>query len=69
MKCALVGSRYFAASVFDALRNEEGLQFTSIVAPAADDRLALAAQAAGLPVHVLTTRRSFRPRRLPKAPT
>lgn len=53
MKCALVGSRFFAASVFEALRKEEGIAFTSIVAPAADDRLALAAQAAGIAVHVL----------------
>ena len=53
MKCALVGSRFFAASVFEALRHEEGIQFTSIVAPAEDDRLALAGRAAGLPVHVL----------------
>jgi glycine cleavage system regulatory protein/folate-dependent phosphoribosylglycinamide formyltransferase PurN len=53
MKCALVGSRFFAASVFEALRKEEGIEFTSIVAPAADDRLALAANAAGVPLHVL----------------
>lgn len=53
MKCALVGSRFFAASVFEALRKEEGIEFTSIVAPAADDRLVLAAQAAGVAVHVL----------------
>jgi glycine cleavage system regulatory protein/folate-dependent phosphoribosylglycinamide formyltransferase PurN len=53
MKCALVGSRFFAASVFEALRKEEGIEFTSVVAPAADDRLALAARAAGVPVHVL----------------
>ncbi|ABE46065.1 formyltransferase family protein [Polaromonas sp. JS666] len=53
MKCALVGSRFFAASVFEALRKEEGIEFTSIVAPAVDDRLALAAQAAGVAVHVL----------------
>ncbi|HUW38819.1 MAG TPA: formyltransferase family protein [Rhodocyclaceae bacterium] len=53
MKCALVGSRFFAASVFEALRKEEGIEFTSIVAPAEDDRLALAARAAGLAVHVL----------------
>jgi glycine cleavage system regulatory protein len=53
MKCALVGSRFFGASVFDALRKEDGVEFTSIVAPAPDDRLALAAQAAGLTVHVL----------------
>ena len=53
MKCALVGSRFFGASVFEALRKEEGIVFTSVVAPAADDRLALAARAAGLEVHVL----------------
>lgn len=53
LKCALVGSRFFGASVFEALRKEEGIEFTSIVAPAPDDRLALAAQAAGLAVHVL----------------
>jgi methionyl-tRNA formyltransferase len=53
MKCVLVGSRFFGASVFEALRKEEGLEFARIVAPAADDRLALAAQANGLPLHVL----------------
>src|SRR3954452_17729556 len=53
MKCALVGSRFFGASVFEALRKEEGIEFTSVVAPAADDRLALAARAAGLEVYVL----------------
>src|SRR5436190_129928 len=53
MKCALVGSRFFGASVLEALRKEEGIEFTSIVVPAADDRLALAARAAGLAFHVL----------------
>ena len=53
MKCALVGSRYFGATVFEALRKEDGVTFTSIVVPAADDRLALAAGAAGLDVQVL----------------
>jgi methionyl-tRNA formyltransferase len=53
MKIAMVGSRYFGASVFEALRKEEGVEFASIVVPAMDDRLALAAQAAGLAVHVL----------------
>jgi methionyl-tRNA formyltransferase len=53
MKCALVGSRFFAASVFDALRREEGIELIGVVAPAADDRLALAGKAAGVPVHVL----------------
>jgi methionyl-tRNA formyltransferase len=58
MKCALVGSRFFAASVFEALRKEEGIEFTSIVAPAEDDRLAIAARAAGVAVHVLENPRS-----------
>jgi glycine cleavage system regulatory protein/methionyl-tRNA formyltransferase len=53
MKCALVGSRFFAASVFEALRKEDGIEFTSIVAPAEDDRLAVAARAAGVSLHVL----------------
>jgi glycine cleavage system regulatory protein/folate-dependent phosphoribosylglycinamide formyltransferase PurN len=53
MKCVLVGSRYFGATVFEALRKEPGVEFAGVVAPAADDRLALAAQAAGVPVHVL----------------
>ena len=53
MKIALVGSRYFGAAAFEALRKEEGVEFSSVVVPAADDRLALAASAAGVPVHVL----------------
>lgn len=53
MKCVLVGSRYFAVSVFEALRKEDGICFANVVAPAADDRLALAAQAAGVAVHIL----------------
>jgi glycine cleavage system regulatory protein/folate-dependent phosphoribosylglycinamide formyltransferase PurN len=53
MKCVLAGSRYFGATVLDALRREEGVEFVSVIAPAADDRLAVAAMAAGLPVHVL----------------
>jgi glycine cleavage system regulatory protein len=53
MKCALIGSRYFGASVFEALRKEEGISFTGVVAPAEDDRLAIAARAAGVAVHVL----------------
>ena len=53
MKLVLAGSRYFGATVLEALRREEGVEFVSVIVPAADDRLALAAQAAGLPVHVL----------------
>ena len=58
MKCALVGSRYFGASVFEALRKEEGIEFTSVVAIADDDRLAVAARAAGISVHVLENPRN-----------
>ena len=53
MKCVLAGSRYFGATVLEALRREEGIEFGGVIVPAADDRLATAAQAAGLPVHVL----------------
>ncbi|WP_077034324.1 ACT domain-containing protein [Pelomonas sp. KK5] len=53
MKCALVGSRFFGASVLQALRQEPEIEITSVVAPAADDRLALAARAAGIEPHVL----------------
>ena len=52
MKCTLVGSRYFGAAVLDALL-KDGAEIARVVAPAADDRLALAAQKAGIPLHVL----------------
>lgn len=52
MKCTLVGSRFFGAKVFELLRID-GAEIARVVAPAADDRLALAAQAANVPVHVL----------------
>ena len=52
MKCTLVGSRYFGAMVFEALR-KDGVAIAAVVAPASDDRLAVAAQGAGVPVHVL----------------
>lgn len=52
MKVTLVGSRYFGATVFDALR-KDGADVVRVVAPAEDDRLAQAARAAGVPVHVL----------------
>src|SRR5512142_1011561 len=52
MKSTLVGSRYFGATVFETLR-KEGLAIAQVIAPAADDRLAIAATAAGLPLHVL----------------
>lgn len=51
MKVTVVGSRYFGATVFDTLR-KEGFDIVRVVAPAADDRLALAAQKAGVPVFV-----------------
>jgi len=52
MKCTLVGSRFFGAQVFEAMR-KDGAEIARVVAPAADDRLAVAAKAAGVPVHVL----------------
>jgi methionyl-tRNA formyltransferase len=54
MKCALVGSRFFGASVLTALREVSGIEINCVVAPAADDRLALAAQKAGIPVHIMS---------------
>jgi glycine cleavage system regulatory protein len=53
MKCVLVGSRYFGATVLEALHKEGVAEFSRVVVPAADDRLALAARALGLDVHVL----------------
>ena len=52
MKITLVGSRYFGASAFDAIV-KEGIDVARVVVPAADDRLALAAQARGITVAVL----------------
>jgi methionyl-tRNA formyltransferase len=52
MKCTLVGSRYFGATVFEALRND-GVTIAQVVVPASDDRLAVAAHAAGVPLHIL----------------
>jgi methionyl-tRNA formyltransferase len=54
MKLALVGSRYFGATVLEALLKEPGVHIACVVAPQADDRLALAAQKAGLVLHVQT---------------
>jgi methionyl-tRNA formyltransferase len=59
MKCTLVGSRFFGAKVFEVLC-ADGAEIACVVAPAGDDRLALAAQAAGVPVHVLEN-----PKRVP----
>jgi glycine cleavage system regulatory protein/folate-dependent phosphoribosylglycinamide formyltransferase PurN len=52
MKVTLVGSRYFGSAVLGALR-DDGVDITQVVAPAADDRLAIAARNAGIPLHVL----------------
>ena len=56
----IVGSRYFGATVFETLR-KEGFGIARAVAPASDDRLALAAQKAGVPVHVLSNPRIVPP--------
>lgn len=52
MKITLVGSRYFGAAVLDALAGD-GATIARVVAPAADDRLAVAARKHAIPVHVL----------------
>jgi methionyl-tRNA formyltransferase len=52
MKVALVGSRFFGASVLEALRQVKDVEISCVVSIAADDRLALAAQKAGIPVHI-----------------
>jgi methionyl-tRNA formyltransferase len=52
MKITLAGSRYFGATVFETLR-KGGVDILLVVVPGADDRLAQAALAAGVPVHVL----------------
>jgi len=53
MKLTLVGSRYFGALVFEALR-KDGVDIARVVAPASDDRLAVAAQAATVNLRKLT---------------
>jgi glycine cleavage system regulatory protein len=54
LKIALIGSRFFAAALFDVLRREPGVAIVAVVAPAADDRLAVAARAAGMAaLHIL----------------
>jgi methionyl-tRNA formyltransferase len=56
MKITLVGSRYFGAAALEALR-EEDVEIAQVVVPDADDRLATAAQSAGIPVRVLADHR------------
>ena len=52
MKLTLVGSRFFGAAALERLL-KEGIEIARVIAPAADDRLAVAARAAGLEVVVL----------------
>lgn len=52
LRITLVGSRYFGVATLSALL-DEGADIARVVVPAADDRLALAAAAAGLDVKVL----------------
>ncbi|MEP7208031.1 MAG: formyltransferase family protein [Casimicrobiaceae bacterium] len=52
MRITLVGSRYFGAATL-ALLQKEGVDIARVVVPAADDRLADTAKAAGLEVHIL----------------
>jgi len=52
VRITLAGSRYFGTAALEVLRNE-GVEIARVVVPVADDRLAAAATAAGLPVYVL----------------
>ena len=54
MKIAVVGSRFFGASVLEALKQVPGVEIACVVTIAADDRLALAANKTNIPVHILT---------------
>lgn len=52
MRITFAGSRYFGAAAFDLLL-KQGIDIARVVVPQADDRLAAAATAAGIEVHVL----------------
>ena len=52
MNIAIAGSRYFGQEVLGALAGQPGVNITHVIAPAADDRLAVAARAKGIAVVV-----------------
>jgi methionyl-tRNA formyltransferase len=52
LRITLAGSRYFGAAAFDML-HKQGIDIARVIVPQADDRLAAAAAAAGIEVHVL----------------
>jgi len=52
LRITFAGSRYFGAAAFDLLL-KQGIDIARVVVPQADDRLAAAAAAAGVEVHVL----------------
>ena len=54
MNIAIAGSRYFGQEVLGALAGQPGVNVTHVIAPAIDDRLAVAAQAKGIAVVVHT---------------
>ncbi|MBA4743060.1 MAG: formyl transferase [Azoarcus sp.] len=57
MRCTVIGSRYFGATVLANLL-EDGMEVVRVVAPAEDDRLAVAAAKAGLPLSILESPRT-----------
>jgi methionyl-tRNA formyltransferase len=59
MKVTLIGSRHFGASALENLL-EDGMEVVRVVAPSAEDRLALGAQKHGLPLSILES-----PRKVP----
>ena len=56
MRVTLVGSRYFGAAVLENLL-EDGIDVVRVIAPSEDDRLAQAAQRAGLQLSILASPR------------
>jgi methionyl-tRNA formyltransferase len=52
LRITLAGSRYFGAAAFDMLR-KQGVGIARVIVPQVDDRLAAAATASGVEVHVL----------------
>lgn len=51
MKCTLIGSRHFGAAVLQNLL-DDGIEVVRVVTTSAEDRLAIAAQSAGLPLTI-----------------
>jgi len=58
IQITLIGSRYFGSAAFERLLQEGNARIARVVVPSQDDRLALAAQKAGVEVVVLDDARN-----------